>query len=133
MASERGPSRLVWSTLTLLACLYPLVRLLPIHETFNPDWVTHTWLAGYYGAFLRAHACLPTVVHTSHLVGVPNTLFYGHHVYALVGALAVPLGADLAVRGRSSTGRAAPSSRVSDGPSLPAAAAHGSRRLPQRW
>ena len=81
----------------LLSCLLASALLLDLRSTFYVDWNNHLWLIEYFGASIK-HLCIPDMVNTRQLIGIPNTLFYGQKFYALLGLLSAFLGSAVTVR-----------------------------------
>ena len=81
----------------LLASFLASALLLDLRSTFYVDWNNHLWLIEYFGASIK-HLCIPDMVNTKQLIGIPNTLFYGQKFYALAGMFSAFLGSAVTVR-----------------------------------
>ncbi len=81
----------------LLASVLASALLLDLRSTFYLDWNNHLWLIEYFGASIK-HLCIPDMVNTRQLIGIPNPLFYGQKFYVLAGMLSAFLGSAVTVR-----------------------------------
>jgi hypothetical protein len=67
-------------------------------RAFYVDWINHVWLVQYYADHLLRYGEFPTTVDARQAFANPMPMFYGVFFYPLVALLAVPAGADAAVR-----------------------------------
>ncbi|MBI3542217.1 MAG: hypothetical protein HY075_02940 [Deltaproteobacteria bacterium] len=82
----------------LLVVFFPTFMLFTTSSSFGTNWENHVWHIAYFAEYLRNHGAFPTVVSTIEQLHLPVPLFYGYLFHPLLGLLAVPLGASLALK-----------------------------------
>jgi hypothetical protein len=85
-----------WPWFAAFAIFVACIPLFAVDHYFYGDWPNHLGMIGYFGEYLKAHAAVPAVVHSTQTIGRATTLFYGGVFLPPLGALSAffgPLGA----------------------------------------
>lgn len=79
----------VWPEAALVALLPCLPLFAVSYAFYGPDWIDHTWLIGYSGAYFREHLTFPDMLNTWQLSGIAYPVYYGFGFYPLLGLLGI--------------------------------------------
>lgn len=78
----------------------PMIWLFDVrHPPSTPiDYANATWVASYFGEYLREHWAFPVVLNDVHNAGIPSPGYYGYLLQPSAGVLSAFVGGDLAIR-----------------------------------
>jgi hypothetical protein len=86
-----------WPWIAAFAVFVVCIPLFAWNHQFFGDWVNHLAMFGYVGEYLKAHGCLPAIIHTNDTVGRATPIFYGNICLPALGALSALVGPRMAL------------------------------------